>query len=411
MNQIFRPANARDAQIIARELAHEWRATSVERDRAGGTAKAERDALRKSGLLSLIIPTEYGGWGADWPTAIEVIREVAHGDGSLGHLYGYHTASVPMIELFASPLQKEELYQRIAHGNIWVGNASSENNSHVLDWRVSAIPTGDGGYTLNGTKHFCSGAKDSGLLLVFAVTRGSEDTEGAIIAAAIPSDREGIRINDDWNAIGMRQTDSGSTEFDNVVVRPEEILGSPNSVIEAFATGGRGSLWTPVAQLVFSAVYLGIARAALEEAADYTRTQTRPWTPAGVGRATADPYTIRTYGELAVQLQGAEAALREAAHALQEAWSEADAASIPAVRGALMVTVSGVKVLATQAALEITSKVFEVMGARSTHPRYGHDRFWRNVRTHTLHDPVAYKLYDVGNHTLNGAHPTPGFTS
>jgi alkylation response protein AidB-like acyl-CoA dehydrogenase len=411
MNSIKQIINVSDSKAIARKLAQEWRVTAVERDRAGGTAKAERDQLRRSGLLPLIIPSEYGGWGADWPTVIEVIHEIAQGDGSLGHLFGYHTASVPMIELFGNQGQKEEFYRNIAHGNKWVGNASSENNSHVLDWRVSAIPTGDGGYRLSGRKHFCSGAKDSDFLLVFGVIREDPKAEGAVIAAVIPSDRDGIRINDDWDAIGMRQTDSGSTDFDNVIIRPEEVLGGPNNVIDAFANGKRGSLWTPAVQLVFSAVYLGIARAALNEAAEYTRTQSRPWTPAGVTSATNDPYTVRVYGELTIQLQAAEAALREAAQSLQQVWSERDDAAISVSRGALMVKVSGVKALATQAALEITSRIFEVMGARATHSRYGYDRFWRNVRTHTLHDPVAYKLYDVGNHLLNGTYPSPGFTS
>lgn len=35
----------------------------------------------------------------------------------------------------------------------------------------------------------------------------------------------------------------------------------------------------------------------------------------------------------------------------------------------------------------------------------GLDRFWSNVRTHSLHDPVAYKQREVGDHFLNGTHP------
>jgi alkylation response protein AidB-like acyl-CoA dehydrogenase len=52
--------------------------------------------------------------------------------------------------------------------------------------------------------------------------------------------------------------------------------------------------------------------------------------------------------------------------------------------------------------LEVTSGLFELTGARSTANRYGFDRFWRNVRTHTLHDPVVYKAREVGNFALNG---------
>jgi alkylation response protein AidB-like acyl-CoA dehydrogenase len=399
-----------DPVATVRQLTAKWRETAVQRDQAGGTPTAELEELRASGLLSLAIPKEYGGWGADWPTTLEVIREIAKVDASLGHLYGYHIGCVPMIELYGSVEQKERLYREIAQNDWRVGNASSENNSHVLEWKVSATPTADGGYVLNGTKHFCSGSKDSDLLVVFGVIQEESPLKGAIITAIIPTNREGVQVNSDWQAIGMRQTDSGSTEFHNAKVYPDEVLGAPNSVVQAFVTSNRGSLWTPTIQIIFSSVYLGAAHGALETALEYTRTQTRPWTPAGVTKATDDPYTIRTYGEFAIELQGADAAAREAARLLQQIWDKGNAVT-PEERGELMVKVSGVKALSTKVALDITSRIFEVTGSRATHPRYGFDRFWRNIRTHTLHDPVSYKIADVGNHTLNGRYPVPGFTS
>ncbi|WP_026961052.1 hypothetical protein [Alicyclobacillus herbarius] len=63
------------------------------------------------------------------------------------------------------------------------------------------------------------------------------------------------------------------------------------------------------------------------------------------------------------------------------------------------------------AALDITSRIFEVMGARSTASRYGFDRFWRNVRTHTLHNPAEFKLRNVGNWFVNRKWPEPGYYS
>jgi alkylation response protein AidB-like acyl-CoA dehydrogenase len=47
-------------------------------------------------------------------------------------------------------------------------------------------------------------------------------------------------------------------------------------------------------------------------------------------------------------------------------------------------------------------RIFDLMGARATSARYGFDRFWRNVRGHTLHDPVACKAREVGTFALNG---------
>jgi alkylation response protein AidB-like acyl-CoA dehydrogenase len=51
------------------------------------------------------------------------------------------------------------------------------------------------------------------------------------------------------------------------------------------------------------------------------------------------------------------------------------------------------------------------MGARATAAQYGFDRFWCNVRTHTLHDPLAYKAREVGNFQVNGLiTPDPLYT-
>jgi hypothetical protein len=53
--------------------------------------------------------------------------------------------------------------------------------------------------------------------------------------------------------------------------------------------------------------------------------------------------------------------------------------------------------------------MFDVMGARATSGVARLDRYWRNVRTHTLHDPVDYKLKDLGNWALNEVLPVPSF--
>jgi len=64
-------------------------------------------------------------------------------------------------------------------------------------------------------------------------------------------------------------------------------------------------------------------------------------------------------------------------------------------------------VLSHRAAIEVSSQLFELTGARSTSQRFGLDRFWRNARVHTLHDPVDYKLRDIGRYVLNGQVPEP----
>lgn len=47
------------------------------------------------------------------------------------------------------------------------------------------------------------------------------------------------------------------------------------------------------------------------------------------------------------------------------------------------------------------------MVARATASRYDFDRFWRNVRVHSLHDPLDYKVRDIGQWLTRGVPPTP----
>ena len=73
----------------ARQLAAEFAETAAERDQHGGTPKAQRDALRQSGLLALAIPRPYGGLGASWYETLEIVREFARVDSSIAHVYGF----------------------------------------------------------------------------------------------------------------------------------------------------------------------------------------------------------------------------------------------------------------------------------------------------------------------------------
>ncbi|MDF5730954.1 MAG: acyl-CoA dehydrogenase family protein [Rhizonema sp. PD38] len=65
------------------------------------------------------------------------------------------------------------------------------------------------------------------------------------------------------------------------------------------------------------------------------------------------------------------------------------------------IAVFAAKAFATRVGLDITTNIFELMGTRSTASKYGFDRYWRDLRTFTLHDPVDYKLRDIGNWVLN----------
>ena len=76
-------------------------------------------------------------------------------------------------------------------------------------------------------------------------------------------------------------------------------------------------------------------------------------------------------------------------------------------RGELAEWVASTKVVTTDTGLKVTAGVFEVTGAKATSRKVGLDRFWRDIRTHTLHDPVSYKNRELGRFQLLDEVPEP----
>ena len=254
-------------------------------------------------------------------------------------------------------------------------------------------------FELNGSKSFCSGALGADALLVSA-PRGKSATERVFLT--LPAQRDGLAINDDWDAFGQRQTDSGTVQFDNVFVDRDELLVSGGQ-------SPRSSLRVCVSQLILTQLYLGNAQAALDGALRYTREQARAWPGSGVATASEDPLIQKRYGELWLLYRSALLLAEHAAERLQQAWEKPALGA--AERGEVALLIAEARVAAARAALEITSQVFEAMGARATASRYGFDRFWRNVRVHSLHDPLDHKVRDVGHWLLSGVPPTPSLYS
>ena len=380
----------------AKLLAAEFALSAVERDERGGTPKVERDALRHSGLLALSIPTQYGGLGARWSDTLGIVREFAKVDSSIAHVFGFHHLMLATVRLFSRPDQWQPWFEQTARKNWFWGNALNP-----LDTRTVVKDFG-GWREFSGKKSFCSGASDSEMLIASAV---DESAGGKLLIAAIPSGRSGITLHNDWNNIGQRQTDSGSASFERVRVEESELLLDPGPLSTPFAC-----LRPLIAQLTFTHMFLGIAEGAFEEARNYTLTETRAWHKSSATDVRNDPYVLHHYGEFWVALEGVRLLVERAADLLDQAWAKGPNLS-EHERGQLAIAIATAKVAATRQGLELCSRLFEVTGARSTHASLRLDRHWRNLRTQSLHDPLDYKLHELGDWALNHSLPIPTFYS
>ena len=372
-------------------LLERLRATAVERDRAGGHPAAEKALLRDHGLLVLSVPQELGGTGADWPDILATVRRIATVDSSLAHLLAFQHLQLSGVLAYGSAEQQARWLGDTVRDHLWWGNTANP-----ADPRLRATES-NGGLLLNGIKGFCSGTRGSQRLLTTAI----HEPTGQMLIAVLPTETPGITIHDDWDPIGQRQTDSTSVSFDNVPLAWSDVLHRPGAPSSPFR-----SLRGLLAQLILVNLYTGLAQGALAEARQYTLNEARPWAASGVARAADDPYTVHRYAEMHLTTTAAAALADSAAQQLQQAWEQGEDLQAEE-RGQVALASAEAKVLAHRAALSVGEGVFDVCGARSARAAQGLDRFWRNARTHTLHDPIDYKLRDIGRYALEGRLPEP----
>ncbi|MCU4418438.1 acyl-CoA dehydrogenase family protein [Acinetobacter bereziniae] len=379
---------------IAKELAKQFAQTAAERDKAGGNPKFERDLIRKSGLLSLAIPQQYGGQGADWKTIFQTVQTIAQVDSSLAHVYAFHHLLISTVQLFAQPEQYQQWFEQTAQQHLFWGNTLNP-----LDKRTTVQQVSENEFIFHGDKSFCSGSIDSDILLC----SGFNDADQLLIAV-IPTQREGVSFLGDWNNMGQRQTDSGTSHFEQVKVYKDELLLNPGPLSTPYS-----SLRPLIAQLIFVHLFLGVAEGAFEVARQSIQTQ-KAWSKSLAEQAIHDPYIQKHFAEFYVQLQSVRLLTEQAVEALQAAWNIGGDLT-EQQRGQVSIAIATAKIAATNSSLFVTQNIFQVLGARATTAQLNLDRFWRNVRTQTLHDPIDYKYQEVGEWVLTGKVPNPSFYS
>ena len=375
------------ALATAKQLAEQFAQTAAERDKAGGNPKLERDLIRQSGLLGLSIPQQYGGQGANWKTIFQTIQSIAQVDSSLAHVYGFHHLLIATVQLFAQPEQYSSWFEHTAHNNLFWGNTLNP-----LDQRTKVQQLTENDFIFHGDKSFCSGSIDSDIL----------NDAGKLLIAVIPTRREGVSFLGDWNNMGQRQTDSGTSHFEQVKIHKDELLLNPGPLSTPYS-----SLRPLIAQLIFVHLFLGVAEGAFDLARQTIQSQ-KAWSTSLAENAVNDPFTQKHFAEFYVQLESVRLLADKAIAALQAAWNISEQLTAEQ-RGEVSIAIATAKIAATNSSLFITQNIFQVMGARATTAKLNLDRFWRNVRTQTLHDPIDYKYQEVGEWVLTGKVPDPSF--
>jgi SfnB family sulfur acquisition oxidoreductase len=377
-----------EAIAVATDIAAALAEGAATRDRERVLPAKELELLSDAGLFAITVPKAYGGAGVGAGTVARVIALLSGADGSIGQIPQNHFFMLEALRLQGTEEQKRFFYGRVLAGERFF-NALSEKGTKTAHDHATRLSLTRDGYRLNGRKFYSTGVLFAHWIAVVANDEADRST-----LAFVPRDTPGITVIDDWTGFGQRTTGSGSTHLENVPVHPF-------GVFDFAALFEQPTPMGPFAQIMHAAVEQGIAEAALAETVRFVRTVSRPTRDSGVEKASLDPYVIAIAGEMKIRTDASGALLDRAGLFVDAATADPTVDTVAAAS----VAVAEAKVATTDSALFVSSKLIELGGSSATLAAHDLDRYWRNARTHTVHDPVRWKYKFIGDYWLNGIRP------
>lgn len=353
------------------------------------------NALKRAGFGTLRLPTELGGAGFTVPQLFSAVIDVARADPIVAHIFRTHFwFTEERLRTPNDPIGQRWL-SKVADGKIF-GNAFSEKGSLAvgsLVFNTRLLPDPAVGFRLTGEKYYSTGTLFADYLTATATT--DHDSVAVVI---VPADRTGVRLIDDWDGFGQRRTGTGTTIFKDVAISSDEVLADTPYDAAPTPTVQYASL-----QLYIHAVVAGVLEAVVDDGVALLRSRERSFSHATTEKPTDDPLLQRQLGVLASTAYVARAAVLDAAESIGRA-TASDSGDGPdaALAAEAQLKVAKVKVHLDDVAPEAATRLLELGGASASSRQRNLDRHWRNIRTITLHNPVAYKARVIGENLLHG---------
>ncbi|UNO43216.1 acyl-CoA dehydrogenase family protein [Streptomyces sp. MST-110588] len=270
LNSELQPATASGEQAVAAvmKLQDFLTGQAEATDHEGRFARDSVDALVEAGVFAASVPTDLGGFGVERLHDLTVITSrIARADASVAVAYYMHTALAwyfARVVRFAADgepgyLPRAEWLEAIGGRRMLLCSAVAERGADY--WNLATTATASyNGWVVNGRKILASlSPAATHFYCRLKAVRG----EGNHLASAmIPAGTPGVRVEDDWQGLGLRGSGSGSVLFSECVVPEDALLvRGPWGRRDAGMLEGRA-----VSGMGLNGVCLGIAEAARDHA-------------------------------------------------------------------------------------------------------------------------------------------------
>jgi alkylation response protein AidB-like acyl-CoA dehydrogenase len=323
--------------------------------------------LGAAGLLSLPQPEEWGGAGQPFEVYLQVLEEIAARWAAVAVAVSVHSLSSHPLLAFGTEEQKQRWLPGMLSGAQIGAYSLSEPQagSDAAALRCSAKPT-DGGYVLNGSKSWITHGGIADFYTLFARTGegssgGQERSDsgknrGGISCFLVPKDLEGLSFGKPEEKMGLSAVPTTSAFYDNAHVDADRRIGAEGQGLQiAFSALDSG-------RLGIAAVATGLAQAALDEAQRYANERT-------------------TFGRKIIDHQGLGFLLADMAAAVVSARATyLDAARRRDAGRPYSTQASVAKLVATDAAMKVTTDAVQVFGGAGYTRDYRVERYMREAK-------------------------------
>ncbi len=322
-------------------------------------------AAGELGFCGLYTPEEAGGLGLARLDASIVLEELARGCTSTTAFISIHNMAAWMVGAYANPQVRDALCPSLAAGETLASYCLTEPGagSDAAALKTSARKT-EGGYVLNGTKAFISGAGDTDLLVVMArIADGSGPWPGAsgISAFAVDAGTPGISFGRKEAKLGWNTQATRQVVFEDAMVPATRLLGKEG---EGFRIAMRG---LDGGRINIAACSVGTAAAAIEQSRGY------------MGERRAFGRTIGSFQALQFKLADMATNLVASRQMVRLAASKLDRGDVDATVYCAMA-----KRLATDLCFDICNDALQIHGGYGYIKEYPLERYLRDTRVHQI---------------------------
>lgn len=351
--------------------------------------------LKQAGFGAVRVPVAFGGDGVSQKQLFQLLIELAQADSNVVQALRGHFAFVE-DRLNAQKTAAQTLwFERFVRGEI-VGNAWTEiGQVEIGDVATRVTAAQDGKLRINGLKYYSTGTIFADWIDLFAL----DETTDQHVIAAVSTQEQGIDIVDDWDGFGQKTTGSGTLTLNNVEIERDHILVFEN----------RFKYQTAFYQVVHLATLAGIAQSAVQTFKQEVRQRTRIYSHGNASLVREDAQILQIIGKASAQAYAAQSIALSTAEALDAAYLQHfqndEQAELDANQHAELVSAQGQVVIA-ELVLNLSSELFNALGASASSTDKQLDRFWRNARVVASHNPLVYKQKVIGDWEVNQA-PLP----